>query len=87
MAIIAEIMTDFGDTSECYIRLNNIDVSNHGLPARALFRGFLSKEAFEDGKHFVWEREIEFPADVSLPIWPQAYAAIVAAETLDPTEV
>lgn len=87
MAIKAEIETSFGEARECYIRLNNIEASNHGMPATALFRGFLSQEAFENGAHYVWEQSVEFTPDVSQPLWPQAYLAIAAKEELDATEV
>ena len=82
MAIQATITTQFGEERECYIRLNNIEASNHGAPARALFRGFLSREAFEGAASFVWEREVEFTPDVASPLWPQAYAAMTAQEGL-----
>jgi hypothetical protein len=76
MAIQATVETSFGEERELYIRLNNVETNNHGVTSHALFRGFLSQQAFEDGKHFVWERQIEFTPDVSQPIWPQAYAAV-----------
>lgn len=87
MAISATITTMFGEQRECYIRLNNVETSNHGVPTQALFRAFLSKSAFESGSHYVWEMSIEFTADVSQPLWPQAYSALVAAENFDPSEV
>ncbi len=87
MAINETISTRFGEKRECYIRLNTVETSNHGAPTRALFRGFLSREAFESGAAFVWEREIEFAADVACPLWPQAYAALVEEEGFAGTEV
>jgi len=62
-------------------------VSNHDFPSTGLFRGYLTKEAFEAGSHFVWEEGVEFMADVSQPIWPQAYAALIAEKGFDPKEV
>lgn len=76
MAVLAEIETSFGELRECYIRLNNVEASNHGVNASALFRGFISQGAFEEGKSFVFEKAIEFDADVTLPLWEQAYNAL-----------
>lgn len=76
MAIHVSAVTAFGETRTLYIRLNNMEASNHGQPAVALFRGYLTKEAFESGKHYVWERTIRFMTDVSLPLWEQAYDAL-----------
>ena len=87
MAISATLMTTFGEERTCYIRLNSCEASNHDVLTPALFRGFLTKEAFEAGNHYVWEQSVEFLADVSLPLWPQAYAALCAQEGFDPTEV
>ena len=87
MAISATIRTVYGEDRQCYIRLNNVEATNHGTPTLALFRGFLSKEAFEDGSHYVWEKSVEFTADVSQPIWPQAYAALIAQEGFPSSEV
>lgn len=78
MAIKATTETSFGEDRGLYIRLNSMETSNHGLTSHALFRGFLSKEAFQGGKSFVWERSVEFMADVSQPLWAQAYAALKA---------
>ncbi len=80
MAIQATVTTQFGEDREVYIRLNNIEASNHGVPASALFRGFLSREAFEAGAHYVWETQVEFQPDVSQPLWPQAYEELKAQE-------
>lgn len=87
MAIKANIHTAFGEERECYIRLNNIEASNHGVTSRALFRGFLSLAAFEAGSHYVWEKTVEFDADVSKPLWSQAYEALVAQEGFSGSEV
>lgn len=87
MAIQATVTTQFGEDRKVYIRLNNIEASNHGFPATALFRAFLSREAFEAGAHYVWEKQVEFSPDVSKPIWPQAYAALCAEESFEGVEV
>lgn len=86
MAIQATVPTQFGEDRNCYIRLNNIEASNHGVPATALFRAFLSQEAFEAGSHFVAEFNVEFTPDVSLPLWPQAYSALAAQEGFESPE-
>lgn len=87
MAIKAIVPTQFGEDREVYIRLNNVEASNHGATSLALFRGFLSKDAFKAGAHYVWEKWIEFTPDVSKPIWEQAYQALIELENLDATEV
>lgn len=76
MAITAHLPTSFGETRDLYVRLNNLETANHGLPSTALFRGFLSREAFLAGKGYVWEQEVRFTVDPSRPLWEQAYAAI-----------
>lgn len=76
MAIVAEVETIHGEKRRLYIRLNNIEASNHGVDSFALFRGFLSEAAFKEGKHFLWEGTIQFQADVSKPLWEQAYEAL-----------
>lgn len=76
MAIQATVTTEFGEERNLYIRLNNIETSNHGVTSQVKFRGFLSQEAFDDKKHYMWECDIEFVADVSQPLWPQAYTAL-----------
>lgn len=76
MALLAEVETIHGEKRKLYIRLNNVEVSNHGVGSRALFRGFLSEQAFKEQKHFLWEEYIEFKPDVSKPVWEQAYAAL-----------
>lgn len=78
MAIKAKVETLSGETRECYIRLNHVDhVVNHDeLPAHALFRGFVSQEAFDNRKAFVWERSVEFVPDHERPLWVQAYEAL-----------
>lgn len=75
MAILANVETMFGEKRELYIRVNNVEVSNHGVKASALLRGFASKEAFDSKKHYMFEKTIEFNADVSGNLWEQAYSA------------
>lgn len=78
MAIQATVATEYGEERNIYIRLNNIEASNHGVPCSVKFRGFLSKEAFDNGNRYLWEKDIEFLADVNLPLWAQAYEALKA---------
>lgn len=78
MALKATLDTIYGETRELYVRINNVEASNHGVPAVALARGYLSQQAFDDGKGFVYETTVEFPADVSMPLWQQGYAALKA---------
>jgi hypothetical protein len=73
MGIIATLQTPFGENRELYVRINSAETSNHGVSSHVLFRGFLSKDAFEAGSNFMWEREIEMHIDVSCPLWVQAY--------------
>jgi len=73
MGIKGTVNTEFGETRELYIRLNNVEANNHGAGSYALFRGFLSKESFESGGKYMWEQRVSFHPDVSLPIWEQAY--------------
>lgn len=86
MAITANVTTAFGEQRTLYIRLNSLEASNHGVPATALFRGFLSEKAFKEGAHYVWEKSVEFKANVGKPLWSQAYAALVAQEGFPPAE-
>lgn len=76
MGLTVNIETNYGVSQAAYVRLNNMEVSNNGCKAVALFRGYLSKDAYEEGKGYLWEQTIEFDADVTLPLWPQAYAAL-----------
>lgn len=78
MAIQATVTTAYGEERSLYIRLNNMETSNHGVTSQAKFRGFLSQEAFANLSHYMWECDIEFVADVSQPLWPQAYEALKA---------
>ena len=74
MAINATVETIHGEERELYIRLNNLEASNHGATSFAKFRGFISREKFESGANYLWELDVEFNADVNLPLWPQAYS-------------
>lgn len=76
MAILATVTTDHGEERELYIRLNNMEASNHGVTSFAKFRGFVSQEAFAAGAHYLWERDVEFTANVATPLWQQAYEAL-----------
>jgi len=73
MAILATVTTEHGEERELYIRLNNMNSSNHGVHSKATFRGFASKASFDEGKRYMYEHEIGFMADVSMPLWEQAY--------------
>lgn len=83
MAIKAKVETMYGEDRELYIRLNNSDVSNHGEVSYAKFRGFLSKEKFDEGAHYLWEQDVEFVADVTQPLWGQAYQALKSSLNVD----
>ena len=83
MAIIATVKTSLGEDRELYIRLNNIEASNHGEMSSAKFRGFLSKEAYQAGANYAWEQDVEFMADVSQSLWGQAYQALKSTLNVD----
>lgn len=83
MAIQATVETNFGEYRELYIRLNNLESSNHGQPSYAKFRGFISKEKFDSGANYLWEQDVEFAADVTKPLWGQAYQALKSALNVD----
>ncbi len=87
MGLAATITTSFGEERECYIRLNNIEASNHGIASTALFRAFLSKSAFEDGAIYVKEYTIELTPDLSAALWPQFYTALAAELGVSDVEV
>ena len=82
MAIQATVETTFGERRDLYIRLNNVEASNHGVAATALFRGFASKDAYAAGKQFMWEHAVEFAPDVALPLWTQAYSALKSSDAV-----
>ena len=83
MAIITNVKTSFGEDRELYIRLNNIEASNHGEMCIAKFRGFLSQEAYHAGANYAWEQDVEFMADVTQPLWGQAYQALKSVLNVD----
>lgn len=87
MAILSTVPSIYGEDRELYIRLNSIESSNHGEKTNALFRGFVSKEAFDGSKHYIYECSAEFYADIEKPLWPQAYDALITQEALIATEV
>lgn len=74
MAISARIETNTGETKELYLRVITVDANNHGALSSALVRGFISQEAFDDGKHFAHEESFEFNVDVSTSLWEQVYS-------------
>ncbi|NDV87034.1 hypothetical protein GTW51_10005 [Aurantimonas aggregata] len=79
MAIKVVTRTDSGEERELYIRLNNFDTLSKHAPSVVIFRGFISQEAFERRFEKVWERVIEFEADLSKGadrIGLQAYEAL-----------
>ena len=76
MAVYNQVETLFGENRTLYIRLNDVEAANHGVSAAARFRGFNSLTAWQDGRPFMWEKVIEFPADVSGNLWQQAYSAL-----------
>jgi hypothetical protein len=85
MAIVAKVETRFGEERELYIRLNHFDqLANHGVPARAVFRGYASEEAFQNGAEFMFEQAVEFPADAPSAPWKAAYAALAKFDPAAP---
>lgn len=86
MAVMVKVETDAGETRELYVRVNSVErVANHGAPCVALFRGYISREASDARKAFVWEKTIEFVPDITKPLWNQAYAALLVRD-LTPLE-
>lgn len=74
MALLVTMDTVLGKDKPIYVRVNTLTLSNHGVEAPALLRGFASEEDYRSGAPFVWEREFNVsPIDVSMPLWPQAY--------------
>jgi hypothetical protein len=37
---------------------------------------FISKEKFDSGANYLWEQDVEFEADVTQPLWGQAYSEL-----------
>lgn len=83
MAIKATVTTAYGEDRELYIRLNNLEASNHGELSTAKFRGFLSQEAYQAAANYAWEQDIKFMVDVTQPLWGQAYQALKSALNVD----
>lgn len=75
MAVTASVQTQHGEDRELYVRINNVEASNHGVASSVLFRGYLSQSAFNDGYHYLYEEVLELIVDPSLPIWEQSYQA------------
>lgn len=85
MAVKIRTQTLYGEERELYVRVNNFEqLTNHDEagPDRVLIRGYISKEAFDERRAFVWELALDVTIDVSLPAWPQVYDALKAH---DPT--
>lgn len=80
MALSNSMTTQFGENRQLYVRINNMSVSNHGVNASVLFRGYLSQEAFQAGGMFLWEQEMDIPLAVDHSLWTQAYQALKATE-------
>ena len=87
MAIKAVVKTIYGKDVELYLRINNIDVSNHGVESIALIRGYISKEAFDSGNHYAYQESINFDADVSSNLWEQAYIAFCTLKNIENKQV
>lgn len=91
MAIITKLTTDQGDVRPVYIRLNSFDqVANHAVPAIARFRAFASRDAFEAGASFLWERLVSFTAnhqDAAPSLWTQAYTALQTTDFASETRM
>jgi hypothetical protein len=83
VAIKANVLTDFGDERELYIRVHAFEqLANHGVPAIAVIHGYASKEAWDEGLRigepakFLFQRRIQFPYDAGGDPWPLAYAVL-----------
>lgn len=81
MSLLATIETDFGESHPLYIKAVQLVVNepfDRPASAQVLFYGYMSQKAKDDGRRAVWERAVEFTPDKTLPLWPQAYAALKA---------
>lgn len=76
MAVNVMLKTPYGETRDTYVRVNSVSTSNHGVSSSVLFRGYISREAFQAGASFTWEKELEMMMDVADPLWVQAYAEL-----------
>jgi hypothetical protein len=87
MAVTAKLKTSHGEERDLYVRVNSISTNNHREISLVLFRGFLSKETFQSGASYMWEKELEMHLDVSAPLWPQAYDELkILPEFVDATD-
>lgn len=79
MAVQVSMPMPWGETRSIYVRLNDFEqLANHDVPAIARFRGYVSKQAFEEGAAFVLERLVSFPANAPDNPWSLAYEALMA---------
>lgn len=77
MAIRATIEDIVNEREALYIRLDHISsVSGDGSTCWARVRGYESRLAFLAKRNLRWEGAFEFIPDITLPLWPQAYAAL-----------
>ena len=76
MAVLINLTTSHGETRELYVRLNNVEASNHGVETHALFRSYISREAFKSGANYIDEHPVSFIADVTKPLWEQAFSKL-----------
>lgn len=80
MALTATLTTQYGETRSLYVRINNLESSNHGVQSNILFRGYVGQAEFAAGGGFVYEQELKVDLDVTQPLWEQAYLALKATE-------
>lgn len=73
MAIIATIDTNFGETRDLYVRINQAHVSNNGQASTADLLGYISEDAYRRGASPVYESTVRIIIDVTKPSWPQYY--------------
>lgn len=76
MAITTTVTTEFGEEKELYLRINNAEISNHGVKSTALVRGYISKDAFLAGAKFMWEESVVCDIDIGELVWSQFYNAL-----------
>ena len=87
MALLVTMDTVLGKDKPIYVRVNTLTLSNHGVEAPALLRGFASEEDYRAGAPFVYERELDVsPLDVSEPLWGQVYANLKALPLFENAE-
>ena len=73
MAVLINLTTKYGETREMYVRINNVEASNHGVETHVLFRSYISRDAFKAGANYVDDHPLSFMADVTKPLWEQAF--------------